>query len=140
MPQIENRGWAGLFVESNGEEVQIEDPSLLKRLNGFVLFEEEVAEFLQDGSAAQKALYQAGVRGGVPRVVFDPNTSAIHCSVIYESPRTLSQLELETLRNYTDDQLMDGFGSNPVDTPVLGEGYFLHLGTEQANEHSRGDA
>ena len=130
MQQIENRGWAGVFVESNGEEVQIEDPLLLQRLNGFPVFDEEVSVFLQDGNAEQIALYQAGVRGGLPKIVFDPKTGTIYCSVVYESPRALSPPELETLRGYTDDQLVDGFGSNPVATPALGEGYFIHLGNE----------
>jgi len=130
MQQIENRGWAGLFVESDGDEIEVGDVALLQRLDGWLLFEEDLADFLQDGGPEEKALHEAGVRGGVPKIVFDAAAGRIHCSITYEAPRPLSAHESEVLRGFSNDQLVDGFGSNPVDTPILGDGYFVHLGDE----------
>jgi hypothetical protein len=130
MTKIENRGWAGLFVETDGKEVQIEDVSLLERVDGLVVSDEEISIFLQDGDANEQALFTAGVRGGIARIVFDAGAKSLYCNIEYESPRHLSETEHATLASFSSSQLVDGFGSNPIDTSVVGEGYFLHLGDE----------
>ena len=79
---------------------------------------------------ADRALYASGVRGGVPTIVFDAATASIHCTIRYESASSLSEHEREVLRGFSNGQLVDGFGSNPIDVPSLGDGDFVHLGDE----------
>ena len=127
MRQIENRGWAGLFSVSSGEE-EITDPSLLRRLDGIQLFDEALSEFLQDAGEDAQQLHAMGVRGGIPVLKYDENSGQLYCSITYESPRELSEREASALRAFSDGQLVDGFGSDPVFMPRLGEGYLVQLG------------
>jgi len=129
---IENRGWIGLFKMEGNAEVEITDPELVRRLSDQLLFDEDLADFLQDGSQEEQALYYLGVRSGTPRVAFNERTQSIACVITYTSPRTLTAAESQILSNYSNDQLTDGFGSNPIYMPAIGEGYFVHLGPSEA--------
>jgi hypothetical protein len=126
--QIEHRGWAGLFIAEGDDEIEVIDPALLEKLNNLTVFDEEISVFLQDGNESQRKLYEIGVRGGLPKIQFDSKSKSIYCSIPYISPRMLNDAEVRTLREYSDSQLIDGFGSNPIDTPIIGEGYFVQLG------------
>jgi hypothetical protein len=92
------------------------------------LFDEALSEFLQDGVEEAQQLHAMGLRGGIPVLKYDKGSNRLYCSITYESPRELSEREAGALRAFSDGQLVDGFGSDPVSMPSLGEGYFVQLG------------
>ena len=126
---IENHGWAGLFAIIDGEEVEVEDSAILSKGDGLIL-DDDLADYLQDGGDEQRRLFELGVRGGKLTLKFNPKTKRLYCSIVYSGPSELSDAELASLREFSNGQLTDGAGSNPIKVPVFGEEYFVHLGNE----------
>jgi hypothetical protein len=117
MATIKVHGWAGVFRKSadGGDEEQITDEALLRKLHEFRFSELEIAEFLQDGDET-RCLHDIGVTGGRITLQYNAATGALSCEAQYQAPRLLTAEELELLRTYTYEQLIDGVGEG--DLPV----------------------
>ena len=94
--------------ESNEASV-VEDIALLKTLDGLE-HDEIFSDYIADGG--DHTLRKAGVTGGKLLFRFDAKDKVLSGITEYETPRKLSQNELELLKEYTVGQWSDGIGSN----------------------------
>ena len=86
------------------------DQSILKSLDGLRYEDEEFSDYLHDGE--ETTAIADHVSGGFLSFKYDVATSSLIGFVEYKLSKTLSSNEVNALKEYTIEQLLDGIGSN----------------------------
>lgn len=86
------------------------DPLVLKSLDGLRYEDEEFSDYLHDGE--ETSAIADHVSGGFLSFKYDVATSSLIGFIEYHLSNVLSSNEVETLKEYTIEQLLDGIGSN----------------------------
>ncbi len=113
MPSIK---FTGLAVVASGQENPdgsleiVNDKAILESLNGLKYEDEEFSDYLYDGEETSNIADY--ITGGVLSFEYNISSSALIGSVEYQLSRALSLDEVEILKEYTIEQLLDGIGSN----------------------------
>ena len=107
-----------LWQNFNGsEEITIEDLKILQKFDNCVYsngegenkFPIELSQYLQDGEDTEH-LYMIGIRGGTLRYEYRESEHQLWILTEYQSPRELSEEELQCLCKFTTGQWYDGAG------------------------------
>ena len=117
------------FFTWDGEDpVQVKDPAILKTLHG-VTHEEECSRYLLDGESDREKFQHLSISGGLIRLEYSEDRNAVFITTEYRSKNSLSEKDIQNLKEYTGSQWTDGAGSNfcqsyqfPAD-PSIGGNY-----------------
>lgn len=113
MPTIKFTGPALVASAEENDDGSLDliaDKLILKSLNGLSYDDEEFSDYLYDSAETESFADQ--VSGGVLSFEYDASSSSLIGSIQYQLSRSLSDDEIETLEEYTIEQLTDGIGSN----------------------------
>jgi hypothetical protein len=99
------------------EERTIDDPEIIKKFDDSVYSDSEsgnnspleLSQYLQDGEDTEH-LYVLGIRGGTLRYEYRESEHQLWILTEYQSPRELSEEELQCLCQFTTGQWYDGAG------------------------------
>ena len=120
MPKIEFKGPALVDTGKDNNDGTIaltKDQSILKSLDGLRYEDEEFSDYLADDEGASSIADY--VSGGTLAFDYIENGEELIGKIEYQLSRTLSSDEIEILKEYTIDQLLDGIGSNFSQERVL---------------------
>ena len=120
MPTIKFTGPA--LVDSGQENDDgtisvISDVEVLKSLDGLRYEDEEFSDYLADDEST--SLIAEYVSGGILIFEYAKESEALVGSIEYQLSRPLVSGEIEMLKEYTIEQLLDGIGSNFSQERVL---------------------
>ena len=99
-----------LDPETDEDGLLVEDPVVLRSLDGLQYTEEVFSDYLGDGGDAD--ISEVGITGGSLSFVFDAPSSQLMVSTTFMLARTLTAAEIELLRDFTSGQWSDGIGEN----------------------------
>ena len=95
----------------------VEDRAILKSLDGLQYDDEEFSDYLADSE--ETASISDRVSGGILRFEYKENQELLVGKIEYQVNGDLSSDEVESLKEYTIEQLLDGIGSNFSQERVL---------------------
>lgn len=90
----------------------IDDPEILKTVDGVRYDEESVVDYMGDGSDTRDLYDSAKFTGGYLQFQYDEATNRLAVITEYDVNRDLDDREILKLREYTGGQWSDGAGSN----------------------------
>ena len=107
MPRVVIRGAAAVFRDDK----QVNDPAILRLLDGLVYDEEQFTDYL-GGPLEEDKLAAALEPGGIIRFSYRDGDELLAAATEYRSRRQLTEAELKLLVDYTMGQWSDGIGEN----------------------------
>ena len=113
MPRIKFIGPALVDSGVDNEDGTVaitKDPAILKSLDGLRYEDEEFSEYLADDEVTSSI--SDYVSGGILEFEYITSDQALVGKVEYHLTRTLTSDEIQVLKEYTIEQLLDGIGSN----------------------------
>jgi len=90
----------------------IDDPEILKAVDGVKYDEESVVDYMGDGSDTRDLYESAKFTGGYLQFKYDEATNRFYVLTEYDVDRDLDESEILKLREYTSGQWSDGVGSS----------------------------
>ena len=89
----------------------VDNVRTLRRLGGFKCTEEEAADYIGDG-AGEETYLAIGLTGGFIKLHFDSEEQLLWVVTEYDSPRELTDDEVQFVVRHTQGQWSDGMGEN----------------------------
>lgn len=127
-------GTVGLYIDNDNWD-PVTDASVLSQLHGVASAREEEDSFAYYIDASP--LRAVGLRGGFIELRYDATTKRLSVVTEYDSPRRLTDLEIDQLVEYTTGQWSDGLGEN-LECPYASANG-LHLDLAPKNQVVRFD-
>lgn len=106
-------------------QIAITDASILKKLNG-VIENAELSQYLESD------FEDIGFSGGSIQLSFDG--ANLYSTVSYYSERLLNDEELNSLKEETNGQMLDGYGEVPLNLLLSGQHVIIELADALADE------
>lgn len=132
MPSIKFKGPALVASSEENDDGSLDlitDRVILESLNGLKHEDEEFSDYLFDSE--ETSSFADEVSGGILSFEYDASSSSLIGSIEYQLSRSLSEDEVEALREYTIEQLTDGIGSNFSQERALNDKVTPFINTEK---------